>query len=150
MISPTPIVAKNREHLKALIDSMVWQYGPGCDLNCIDISRVTNMNYLFEFSPFNGDISKWDVSHVTEMDYMFADSCFNGDISNWDVSNVRKMGRMFIRSNFAGNIDQWNVSDEADLFEIFRQSMLEKMGKLPKWFNGPIYANPTGVVCSWP
>lgn len=144
------MVAKNRAHLKALIDSMVWLEGEKCDLNCIDISRVTNMNYLFEFSPFNGDISKWDVSHVTEMDYMFADSCFNGDIGNWDVSNVRKMGRMFIRSNFAGNIDQWNVSDEADLFEIFRQSMLEKMGKLPKWFNGSVYGNPPGVVCSWP
>lgn len=144
------MVARSRAHLKALIDSMVWLEGDRCDLNGIDISRVTNMNYLFEFSLFDGDISKWDVSHVTEMDYMFADSWFNGDISNWDVSNVRKMGRMFIRSYFEGDIDRWNVSSEADTFEIFRQSMLEKKGKLPKWYNGPVYENPPGVIFSWP
>lgn len=34
--------------------------------------------------------------------------------------------------------------------EIFRQSMLEKKGKLPKWYNGPVYENPPGVIFSWP
>ena len=44
------------------------------------------MSGLFEFSNFNGDISKWDVSNVNNMDSMFRDSEFNGDISKWELS----------------------------------------------------------------
>jgi surface protein len=39
------------------------------------------MTDLFNWSEFNGDISKWDVSNVTNMKHMFKDSLFNGDIS---------------------------------------------------------------------
>ena len=144
------ITARTCAHLKALIESFVALNGPDCDLNDIDISRVSEMNHLFEFSPFNGNISKWNVSHVNDMSYMFADSLFNGDISHWTVSNVRKMGRMFIRSEFEGDIDSWNVSLETDMFEMFRQSMLEKKSRLPKWYDGPVFDNPPGVIASFP
>ena len=144
------ITARTCAHLKVLIESFVALNGPDCDLNGIDISRVSEMNRLFEFSPFNGNISKWDVSHVNDMSYMFADSLFNGDISHWNVSNVRKMGRMFIRSDFEGDIDRWNVSPETDMFEMFRQSMLEKKSRLPKWYDGPVFDNPPGVIASFP
>ena len=57
------------------------------------------MSYLFEYSDFNGEISKWDVSNVTIMHMMFAWSKFNGDISDWDVSNVTNMESMFLDLN---------------------------------------------------
>ena len=50
-----PIVAKNKEHLKELIKSHIENYGETCDLNHIDVSEVTNMNYVFAYSRFNGD-----------------------------------------------------------------------------------------------
>lgn len=72
------------------------------------------------------------------------------DLNFIDVSKVMDMNRLFARSHFDGDISNWNVSNEADSFEIFRQSMLEKTGKLPKWYNGPVYENPPGVIASWP
>ena len=55
---------------------------------------------------FNADLSKWDVSRVTNMDYMFRfASSFNGDISKWDVSSVTSMVRMFFEaSSFNGDL----------------------------------------------
>jgi len=68
------------------------------------------MSRLFEKSIFNGDISKWDVSHVQDMHFMFSESKFNGDISNW------------------------NVAKKTDKTNMFKKSLLEKEGKLPKWY----------------
>ncbi|MDB0024744.1 BspA family leucine-rich repeat surface protein [bacterium] len=59
---------------------------------------------------FNKNISGWDVSKVTDMSYMFYDSKFNQDISNWNVSNVTTMKYMFGRvSNFNQDLTSWNV-----------------------------------------
>ena len=49
------------------------------------------MGYMFSYSKFNNNISKWDVGNVTNMHYMFAHSVFNRNIDNWDVSNVTSM-----------------------------------------------------------
>ena len=65
---------------------------------------------MFEYSVFNGDISKWNVSNVENMISMFAHSNFtgeNGDISNWDVSNVEDMRFMFIDSPLEKNTPKW-------------------------------------------
>ena len=74
------IVVSNSVELKKLIDRRIREQGPNCDLNDIDVSRVTDMSHLFYKSNFNGDISKWDVSNVKYMDYMFCFSDFNGDL----------------------------------------------------------------------
>ena len=74
------VVNSNRE-LRELIIQGIKEQGPNCDLNDIDVSRVTDMSYLFYNLPFEGDISKWDVSRVKNMTDMFALSTFNGDIS---------------------------------------------------------------------
>ena len=158
------VVAKNRDHLKKLIDEAIEKYGVNCDLNFIDVSKVTdmsdlfswemnarreefngdisqwnvsnvtNMSGMFEGSLFAGDISQWDVSNVTNMRSMFDCSQFNGDISKWDVSNVTNMSQMFSDSRFNGDIGKWRASNDTAMDGMFTDSELEQSGKLPKWY----------------
>ena len=74
-----------------------------------NVSSITNMNYMFAVSNFNGDISKWDVSNVTNMNSMFYECYFNGDISQWNVSKVTTMKSMFSGSHFKGDLSKWNL-----------------------------------------
>lgn len=97
----------SKKELKELIKRRMKEQGPRCDLNDIDVSKITDMGGLFiHLSEFNGDISKWDVSRVEDMSYLFSDSTFNGDISKWDVSNVKDMSGMFHSSKFTGDISK--------------------------------------------
>ena len=84
-------LVSNIDELSKIIELCMSLYGNECDLNWIDVSKVKEMNYLFEYSDFNGDISRWDVSNVTDMRGMFKNSNFNSDISSWDVSHVLYM-----------------------------------------------------------
>ena len=58
---------KTRDELKELVDKLIKERGYNADLNDIDTSEITDMNYMFYKSNFNGDISKWDVSNVEDM-----------------------------------------------------------------------------------
>jgi len=104
-------ITSKRELQKIIIDA-IKENGSNCDLNWIDVSGVTDMSFLFNFTdyldypearrfisqhPFNCDISNWDVSNVKTMEGMFCGCTeFNQDISNWDVSNVVIMEQMFV------------------------------------------------------
>ena len=125
------IVAKNSKHLENLITAMTAIYGNECDLNVIDVSRITCMSALFSNSQFNGDISRWNVSNVKHMQYMFCNSRFNGDISKWDVSNVIDMSNMFCNSQFNGDISEWNVSNVTNMDDMFKASQFS--GDISKW-----------------
>lgn len=105
------VVAQDCTHLKRIIEETVKRNGEKCNLNFIDVSKVADMNGLFQFSKFNGDISKWDVSKVADMSMMFYHSDFNGDIS------------------------KWNVPLMTDLNKIFLFSALEDSGMVPGWYN---------------
>ena len=86
---------KTKDELQDIIKQKIESEGNECNLNDIYTGNITNMSNLFEYSDFNGDISKWDVSNVTNMKYVFSYSKFNGDISNWDVSNVTNNVHIF-------------------------------------------------------
>ena len=125
------------------LPKLVWIFvdiaGNNCDLNCIDVSRITNMSFLFKIYArhFNGDISKWDVSNVTNMHCMFTDSKFNGNISNWNVSKVIRIEFMFKNTPFNGDLNNWNMDISKmtfeDKYQVFDNSPLEK--NPPKWYN---------------
>ena len=76
---------KTKEELKNIIKKRIREQGPNCDLNDINTSLITDMSYLFDYSKFNGNISKWNVSNVKDMIGMFAYSEFNKDISSWNT-----------------------------------------------------------------
>ena len=73
----------NKEELIDIINQRIEEYGPKCDLNDIDVSRVKDMSNLFENSEFDGDISKWDVSNVKSMYNMFENSPLDGKEPSW-------------------------------------------------------------------
>ena len=113
---------KTKEELKDIINKRIESEGNDCNLNDIDTSNITDMSYLFEYSDFNGDISRWNVSKVKNMKGMFYDSKFNSDISNWDVSNVTNMSGMFASSKFNSDISNWdvyNVSNVKNMRGVF-------------------------------
>ena len=123
---------KTRRELKELLYKLIKERGNDANLNDIDTSEITDMNYMFYWSEFNGDISDWDVSNVKDMDSMFGNSYFNGDISKWDVSNVEDMRYMFFNSKFNRDISQWDVSNVENMNNMFYKSPLEK--NPPKWY----------------
>ena len=77
------IIVENKNHLQKLIFDEISLNRNKCDLNHIDVGSMTCMNYLFENSQFNGDISKWNVSKVSRMINMFRCSKFNQDLTFW-------------------------------------------------------------------
>lgn len=121
----------NREELEELISQRIEQYGPKCNLNDIDVSKITDMSFLFCDMTFDGDISKWDVSKVKNMSSMFAGSTFNGDLSKWDVSRVENMNSMFSYSSFNGDISKWDVSKVKNMISMFYDSKFA--GDISRW-----------------
>ena len=120
------------EELKNIIKQRIKKEGTKCNLNNIDVSKITDMSKLFYASKFNGDISKWDVSKVKDMYAMFYFSEFNGDISKWNVSNVKNMKYMFFYSPFNQDISKWDVSNVENIQGIFKGSPLN--GKEKEWW----------------
>ena len=118
---------KTKEELIEIIKAEVEKKGWDCNLNHIDVSRITDMSYLFSdndgygLTTFNGDISRWDVSNVTDMRSMFAyTEKFNQPIGGWDVSNVENMNSMFAHAkSFNQHIGNWDVSNVKDISFMF-------------------------------
>ena len=132
------IQPRNKQDLIRIIKDRIREQGPKCDLNDIDVSRITDMSGLFSshgLDNFNGDISGWDVSNVKSMTSMFEGSKFNGDISQWDVRHVEDMRLMFFMSMFKGDISDWDVQKDTNMESMFNQSSLERANKIPAWYN---------------
>lgn len=116
------ILANNKYQLQRLIETEITLHGNACNLNHIDVSKITDMGSLFYDSPFIGDISSWDTSQVECMDNMFCCSKFNGDISNFNTSKVKSMNTMFSDSKFNGDISKWDVSNVESIYQMFNDS----------------------------
>ena len=125
---------QTKEELKEMIEKRIKDEGNEVDLNDIDVSKITDMSSLFEYSDFNGNISKWDVSNVTSMEYMFfVCKSFNQDISSWDVSNVTNIEGMFCEcESFNKDISTWDVSNVKSMDGIFYSCPIEEKYK-PKF-----------------
>ena len=122
---------KNKKELQEIIKDRISKEGPNCDLNDIDVSLIEDMSYLFCWSKFTGDISKWDVSNVNNMEGMFASSNFTGDISKWNTSKVENMDSMFARSKFNKDISNWDVSGVNNMSMMFYKSKFNQ--DISKW-----------------
>jgi hypothetical protein len=99
------------DELRALINSEIYKLGNSADLNHIDVSEYTHLDYLFLASDFNGDISLWDISNVTSLEGTFSYSKFNGDVSLWDISNVKNFLNVFGESEFKGDVSLWPLTN---------------------------------------
>ena len=90
-----------------------------------DVSRVTNMDFLFMERHFDEPIGGWDVSNVESMESMFQDTFpFNQPIGGWDVSNVKNMSSMFAggQGSFNQPIGDWDVSSVTDMSSMFAET----------------------------
>jgi len=112
------------------------------DLSNWDTSLITNMNYTFFGTNFNGNITTWNTGAVTEMEYTFGSTTeFDQDLRGWDVSNVTSMYGMFADSKkFNQSLNTWDVARVQYFGNMF--TMTEK-------FNGAIDAWDTGSATSF-
>ena len=128
---------KDKKELKQIIIDSIENEGPNCDLNDIDVSKITNMSCLFDandnkiFKDFNGDISQWDVSSLMNMNGMFYEcEQFDCDISKWNVSNAIDMSYMFYRcEHFNQDLNSWDVSNVKYMRYAFRMCPTQ-----PEWY----------------
>lgn len=92
------------------------------DLNDIDVSKVTDLSYLFELiKPKRVDMNMWDTSRVTDIHGLFWDNDVVEEIhiEDWDVSNVKTAyGAFYFCENVKElNLNKWNFKscEEFDL-----------------------------------
>ena len=64
----------------------------------MEILRIDDFDFVFEDSPFNGDISQWNTSSVLDAQIMFHISGFARDISAWNLSPQAKTLFMFAKN----------------------------------------------------
>lgn len=153
------IRVRDEDHLRALIAKCIASDGPECDLNHLDVSRVTSMYNLFESEyEFNGNVSKWDTSNVEWMDGLFQETAFRGDISKWNVAKVRSMAYMFSQCPFNGDLSSWTIAPSSICTDV--EGMLSSSGatdrvglQLPtRMLDFPVqtmFSNAPGAMHAW-
>lgn len=101
------------------------------DLTGWDISRLTDIGYLFSF-PYSYSyygleligLDGLDTSNITDMESTFyGTNCNAIDLSGWDVSSVEDMSKMFYDSNMNDStyrsLADWDVSSVENMSSMF-------------------------------
>jgi len=107
---------KDKQELLEILGKI---YGYIDNLNCIDVSNVTDFSYIFyNFNDKNIDISKWNVGNGVNFSGMFLGyELFNCDLSNWNVSNGKDFSKMFYNCKvFTSDLSRWNVSNGENFY----------------------------------
>ena len=138
---------KDKDELQELLKKLIDERGKDADLNDIDVSKITDMELLFQrFYPKieNINISYWDVSNVVNMKGMFWEcENFSCDLSKWNVSKVTEMDSMFSRcKKFNSDLSKWDVSKAKHMDSMF-YNCKEFESDLSKWD----VANCESMVC---
>jgi len=130
-----------------LVSELIRLRGVGANLNDIDVSNIRDLNSVFGYEDFRGDVSGWDTSNVISM-YRLFKRCnkFNCDLNNWDVSNVENFEEMFDGcETFNGNISNWKLSTEKDIqAEYMFRNCYKFNCDISKW-NVSKITNPYGM-----
>lgn len=126
---------ENKQELQNLIAQKIKEnkfgnksfYYP--DLSDIDISKITNMRYLFHEplgrlkKPIKLDLSNWKTHNVRNMTMLFEDceTITDINISTWNTSNVEDMSNMFSRCKSLKTIDlsNFDTSHVTDMSYMF-------------------------------
>jgi surface protein len=137
-------------NLRELVESYIFDKSKlpedliGSSIGDWDVSNVTDMHDLFDFTDLDDDdelevfqsfnfesLDGWDVSNVTDMSGMFRGcSNFNEPLNGWDVSEVTNMSGMFRGCRiFNQPLDRWVVSKVTNMYEMFRDC---------RFFNKPL------------
>ena len=125
---------QTREELRWIIEERLAD-DLNADLNDIDVSKITDMSYLFDgLDPHDIDISEWDVSNVENMYHMFwCCKNFNSNLSKWVVLNVENMiGMFWCCENFNSDLNSWDVSNVKSTYAMFFNCI--SMKEPPKWY----------------
>ena len=90
-----------RSDLKAAVDACVGDRLCELTMPHWNVSRVTNMSFLFEGkTSFDVDISQWEMSQVTNAQGMFhGASSFSQGITGWTLASGAKTTGMFTGAN---------------------------------------------------
>ncbi|CAA6812108.1 MAG: Chitinase (EC [uncultured Sulfurovum sp.] len=86
-----------------------------------NLTKTTNMSFMFEESSFNQNINDWNVSNVQGMYRMFFNaSSFNQPLNDWNVSSVTDMELMFSNASaFNQDLSSWDVSSVSYMNSMF-------------------------------
>jgi hypothetical protein len=102
-----------------------------------DVSTIANLNYVFQNTQFNIDISSWNTNNLQNMRQTFQNTPFNYDISIWNVSKVATFVQCFFGCSIDQNLGAWNLKISGiNLSNIFRGSSMST-------------ANYTDTIVGW-
>lgn len=102
-----------------------------------NVSTIGNLNYVFQNTQFNIDISSWNTNNLQNMRQTFQNTPFNHDISSWNVGKVATFVQCFYGCSINQNLGAWSLKTSGtNLSNIFNGS-------------GMSTANYTDTIVGW-